>query len=79
MTIQPRRTAAPPHHRIVRDIEHLFRCLTEIDTGFIFSSLGFVCFGDRRRVGILFSLGVERIRSLLEEIIRDTMGSEVKV
>jgi len=63
----------------VRDIEQLFGCLTGIDTRFIFSSLGFVCFGDRRRVGILSFLGVEWIRSLLEEKIRDTMGNEVKV
>ena len=61
------------------DIEQLCECLTGIDIGFIFFSLGLVCFDDRRRVGILSFLGVERIRFLLEETILDTMGNEVAI
>jgi len=63
----------------VRDIEQLFECPTGIDIGFIFYSLGLICFQDHRRVGILSFLGVERIRSLLEETILDTMGNEVAI
>jgi len=63
----------------VRDIEQLFECPTGIDRVFVFSIMGTVCFGDRRRVGILSFLGVEQIRSLLEAIIRNTMGNEVAV
>jgi len=70
---------APPPHRIVLDIEQLFECLTGIDTGFIFSSLGLVCFSGRRRVGILFFLSVKWIRSPLEDTILDTMGNKVAV
>jgi len=52
---------APPHHRIMRDIWQPFKCPKGIDIGFTFSSLGPICFGDRRCVGILSSLGVERM------------------
>ena len=57
---------APPYHRIVRDIEQLVECLTGTDTGLIFPRLGIACFVDRRHVGVLSLLGVERIRLLLE-------------
>jgi len=70
---------APPYHRIVRDIKQPFGCPTRIDTGFILSSSGIVYFGDRRRIGILSLLGVERVRALLEETIRDTLGNDVAV
>ena len=43
---------------------------------FIFSSRGSA---DRRRVGIPCLLGVERVRSLLEETILDTIGNKVAV
>jgi hypothetical protein len=66
-------------HRIVRDIEQLLECITGIDIRFVFSSLGLICFCDRRRVGILSFLGVERIWALVEETILDTMGNEVAI
>jgi len=58
---------ALPHHRLVRDIEQLFECVTGVDIGSISYGLGLVCLVDRRHVGILSFPGVERIRSLLEE------------
>jgi len=70
---------APPRHRIVRNIERRFECPTGTDTGFTFSSLGLVRFGDFRGVDILSFLGVERVRSLLEGTVLDTMGNEVAV
>ena len=70
---------APPHHRITRDIEQLFGCLTGTDIGTIFSSLGLARFGGRRCVCILSFLGVERIRSLVEDTMRGTMGNKVAV
>ena len=66
-----------PHHRIARDIEQLFECPTGIDIGLIFPTLGIICFGGPRHVGILSFLGVDRIRFLLEETTLDTMGNEV--
>ena len=66
-----------PHHRIVRDIEQLFECPTGIDIEFIFPAQGIIRFGGPRSVGILSFLGVDRIRSLLEETTLDTVGNEV--
>jgi len=57
---------APPQspHCASRHTEQLFH---EVPIGFIFSSLGLVRFGNRRRVCILsFIGGVKQIRSLLE-------------
>ena len=68
---------APPYYRIVGDIEQLFECLTRIDTEFMFSSLGLVCFSDRRCVGILSFLGVEQSQSVLEVIRRATRSQFV--
>ena len=61
----------------MRDVEQLFEYSTGIDIGVIVSSLGLVYFGDIRRVGILSFLGGERIRSLLDETILDTLCNEV--
>ena len=63
----------------MRDIKQLFECPTGIDTGFKFSSLGRACFGDRRCVGILSFLGIERIRSLLKDTLLGTIGNRVAV
>jgi hypothetical protein len=63
----------------VRDVEQLLKCFAGINIGFAFLSLGLVYFGDRRRVDILSFLGVERIRSLVEKTMLDTMGDEVAV
>ena len=70
---------ALPHHRIARDIKQLYECLTGIDTGFIFSSLGLVSSDDLAFVSILSLFSVEQIWSLLEETIFDTMSKEVTV
>ena len=68
-----------PYHRIVCDIEQPLERLTGIDVGFVFPSLQLVYFYNRRRVGVFSFLGVERIRSLVEEKMLDTMGNEVAI
>ena len=67
------------HHRIMRDIEQLLQCLTGVHIGFVFYDLGFIYFCDRGRFGILSFLGIERIRTLVEETILDAMGNEVAI
>jgi hypothetical protein len=74
--ITSRWTKAPEERR-ARNTNRI--CLTGIYIGFDFSDLGLIYFCDRGHVGILSFLGFERIRTLVEETLLDTISNEVMI